>query len=167
MSATRKEIIEQLDAAEKSVAEREAKIAELTAAVETLKTDRVADVEKLKADLAASGETVKALGEQLEAAVKNVAALKAECAEHARKVDIAAKALADPKLLDAAMAEFGLGKTLQAAADAEADRAEALAKAPEKTVLQSWQEITDPGDKRAFYLAHKDEIKAELKKQEA
>jgi hypothetical protein len=177
MSQTRKEIIAALDAeAAARKQEQEAHVAEvatLTAEIEAQKQRADSAEAALKAETEAHAATKAAAEKQTEEQVACVgtalASLKAETEAHAATVkhlDLAKQALADPAFVDAAMTAFNGGKSLQASRDAEADAAEAAAASEKpRAFMAELNAIEDPKERRAFYVANEQAIKAELKQQ--
>lgn len=182
MSQTRKEIIAELDAvlkareddatthaaalseiqsrldaevlraetAEKALIEVNARVEELTLAAAAVAAEHDAALAALNEQVAAGKAFADEISAKLEASGKDL--------------NLARQALEDPRYVDAAIKAFK--GDLQAAADAEADRAEA-AEQTEKSKIEQWQAISDPKERRAFYLANEKAIKAEIKESEA
>jgi hypothetical protein len=173
MSQTRKEIIAQLDAAEKAAAEREtahaaevktltdqlteAKAANVTMA-EALKTETEAHV-KTKSDAQAAAEQAAT---EIKAHVEKLAFEQAAHGETTKQLDMAKKALANPAFVDAALKACSMD--LHVAADAEADRVEKTDEKP-MSHLETWESITEPKARRAYYIEHKEAIRAEIMQQ--
>jgi chromosome segregation ATPase len=173
MSQTRKEIIAQLDAAEKAAAEREtahaAEVKDLTDQLAQARTAADQAAEEIKAQQEAHGKTftdaqatIEKLSSEIKAHVEKLAFEQAAHAETKKQLDMAKNALANPAFVDAALKACNMD--LHVTADAEADRVE---KTDEKPVshLETWESITEPKARRAYYIEHKEAIRAEIKQQ--
>jgi hypothetical protein len=177
MSMTRKDIFAQLDAEKADRArietEHAAKVAELTQALDAEKTRADKAVAEAVETARVSAEAVAAAQVHVEtanAAVKVAQdALVAKTAEHVettRLLEMAKQALANPAMIDAAMTAINGGKSLQATRDAEADQAEKSCEKSPESILDQWDKIADPGERRRFYVENESAIKAATKEQE-
>lgn len=182
MSQTRKDIIAQLKAAEEQVESlrlaNERAIAEMQEQVKVaqIATDTAnveaglarAEADEVRASLEserhAHAEAIAALDGELRAAKANADELRGNIEAKEHDLDLAKRALSDPRYIDAAMKAFG--KDLQPAADAEADRLEQSASLPERTEDEMtgdelWERYyTLPiTERRAFYVKHEAKLK--------
>jgi len=149
-------------------------VAAVKAEVEATAIRHTQEIEAKDSEIAEAQESARIAGEKLEAAAENMNTATARIEELntinstlTGEVKALKERLANPAHDDANMPS---AQTLaQAQADAEADAAEQAARDAaaavadaEKPSYDNWAKIEDPGEKRAYYLKHKDEILATM-----
>jgi hypothetical protein len=183
MSQTRKEIIAQLDAEAKARADQDAahaaeieklqqalkaKDAEIGAMQVKLTEATGATAAAVAALEAAKAEHGKALAGVQEALTAAQAATVAEQQAHGATkglVKLCKDALADPRYVDAALTALNGVTSLQAAADAEADRLQAAAQKPPENSDAQWlahYQAASPGDRRRMWKERQAALKKTL-----
>jgi len=174
---TRREIMEQMEAAQARVAEQETELETLTEQAASDLSDRDAKIDGLTqrvAELESHVETVTQERDDAQAEVQRVTDEWTKATEERDQAitdrDNARAALKNPAFADAALNEAQTGEggeTVAAQIDAEADEAEAEAKAEAEAEradhepsFDKWMEITDPKEKRAYWMENRDAILA-------
>ena len=159
----REELVGELDTARAELLETRQSLETANASVDALTTENVE----------IQGKTVE-LTERMEALLMDHAEMQAKLDEEAAKVTALESKLRDPAYVDAALqTSDDQIDAVQAQADAEADDAEAKAaeevKAQAEAEKPSWDKydaIEDAGERRAYYLKHRDVLKAQANENE-